>query len=198
MSKSNQSHSLIDTTRSNELFQVLQPEVWYMHHPRPVLAADSLRNAENIGSLIRIGDNIGALELLLLRASTDVNQAKIRRIAASSYKNISWRYAGQQEIEHYCKQGYEMVCIETTSSATNIFETLLPSKPLFMVGNEVHGIQPALLDMADYCVYVPVPGPTRSLNVSHAMAVAVYEWWRQMHAYAVNRKEDIQKRSEKS
>jgi tRNA G18 (ribose-2'-O)-methylase SpoU len=38
----------------------------------------------------------------------------------------------------------------------------------------------SLLDQADIVVYIPVPGLTRSLNVTHAAAVLFFEWLRQM------------------
>ena len=50
----------------------------------------------------------------------------------------------------------------------------------FIVGSERNGLSEELLVQCDLVVYIPVPGPTRSLNVSHAAAVALFEWQRQM------------------
>ena len=50
----------------------------------------------------------------------------------------------------------------------------------FIVGSERDGLSNELLKQCDVVVYIPVPGPTRSLNVSHAAAVALFEWQRQM------------------
>ena len=77
-------------------------------------------------------------------------------------------------------EGKPIVAIETADNATCIYETLLPENVAFIVGSESHGLSNELLAQCDMVVYIPVPGPTRSLNVSHAAAVALFEWQRQM------------------
>lgn len=176
----NDSNHNNQATKSNFLFEKILPELYYSKFPQPILIGDKLRNADNIGAIIRLADNIGAKNALFLGDPSLVKQSKIQRCAASSYRNIEWYFTDDQKIESLLQEGYELVCIETAPNATNIYETLLPQKPAFIVGNEVHGIRQQLLDMAAYCIYIPVPGSTRSLNVSHAMGIAVFEWWRQM------------------
>ena len=63
--------------------------------------------------------------------------------------------------------------------SNDIYETELPADAAFIVGNESHGIHEEILNQCDMVVYIPIPGPTRSLNVSHAASVALFEWYRQ-------------------
>lgn len=175
-----QDNTALYHTKSNILFENTNPENYYKHHPRPILVGDKLRNADNIGAIIRLADNIGAAKAMFLGDATSVKQSKIQRCAASSFHNIAWGFVEMHDIDAIMHEGYSPVCIETASHSTDIFATPLPEKPAFIVGNEVHGIGKELLDKTSVCVYIPVPGPTRSLNVSHAMGVAVFEWWRQM------------------
>lgn len=167
-------------TKSNILFENTNPETYYRHHPRPILIGDKLRNADNIGAIIRLADNIGAVKAMFLGDAASVKQSKIQRCAASSFHNIAWSFVDMDDIDAIMQEDYIPVCIETASHSSDIYSTSLPQKPAFIVGNEVHGIGKELLQKASVCVYIPVPGPTRSLNVSHAMGVAVFEWWRQM------------------
>ncbi len=74
----------------------------------------------------------------------------------------------------------KIVAIETADNATCIYETPLPEDVAFVVGSERHGLSEELLSQCDMVVFIPVPGPTRSLNVSHAASVALFEWQRQM------------------
>lgn len=121
----------------------------------------------------------GASEVLFLGISSAVNLTRVRRVAASSSRNILWRFIGHEDWLSALPAGANLVAIETTRSSSNVFDAKLPDKPVFVVGNEVHGISNSLLERAALCVHIPVPGPTRSLNVSHAAAVVLFEWLRQ-------------------
>ena len=165
--------------KSNDLFAEQQLEKMYEHLPRPVLVADNLRNADNAGALIRLADNIGAKEVLFVGSETDMKASRLKRSAASSVGNIPWSFVSDSELIARLPVGYTLVGIETSTEATNLFSTPLPDAVVFFVGNESKGIRPELLRLMHQCVYIPVPGPTRSLNVSHAAAVAMFEWLRQ-------------------
>jgi len=73
-----------------------------------------------------------------------------------------------------------IVALETASEAKSLFDVELPENPVFVVGSERFGMRDNILAQADLVVYIPVPGLTRSLNVSHAAAVLFFEWLRQM------------------
>ena len=166
--------------KSNDLFSKLAPETLFERVPRPILIADHLLTPDNMGALIRLADNIGANEVCFLGREEEHRLGKVRRAAASSRDNIHWYFSEESDLHKIVPEGKTIVAIETADNATCIYDTQLPEDLAFIVGGESHGLSEDLLSQCDMVVYIPVPGPTRSLNVSHAAAVALFEWQRQM------------------
>ena len=166
--------------KSNDLFDKLNPETLYERLPHPILIADHLMTPDNLGAMIRLADNIGASEVCFLGNEEEHRLGKVRRAAASSRDNIRWYFSEETDLHQIVPKGKKIVAIETANNATCIYDTPLPEDIAFIVGNERNGLSDGLLDQCDMVVYIPVPGPTRSLNVSHAAAVALFEWQRQM------------------
>ena len=166
--------------KSNDLFERIPTEELYDHIPRPIVIADHLMTPDNLGAMIRIADNIGATEMCFLGEESRHKLGKVRRSAASSRDNIRWHFTEETDLRKIVPQSKSIVAIETSDDATCIYDTQLPKDVAFIVGSESHGLSEDLLKQCDMVVYIPVPGPTRSLNVSHAAAVALFEWQRQM------------------
>lgn len=166
--------------KSNDLFAHTEPENLYSRIPRPMVIADHLMTPDNIGAMIRLADNIGATEVCFLGNEDEHRLGKVRRAAASSRDNIRWYFTEETDLHKIVPEGKTIVAIETADNATCIYDTPLPENVAFIVGSERFGIREEILAQCDKVVYIPVPGPTRSLNVSHAAAVALFEWQRQM------------------
>ena len=166
--------------KSNTLFDRIQTEDLYERIPRPMLIADHLLMPDNLGAMIRLADNIGATEMCFLGKEEEHRLGKVRRAAASSRDNIRWYFSEETDLRKIVPEGKTIVAVETADNATCIYDTELPENVAFIVGSESHGLSDELLTQCDKVVYIPVPGPTRSLNVSHAAAVALFEWQRQM------------------
>lgn len=166
--------------KSNDLFHIIPTEEIYQRIPRPIVIADHLMTPDNMGAMIRLADNIGASEMCFLGDESRHSLGKVRRAAASSRGNIRWYFTEETDLHKIVPEGKSIVAIETADNATCIYDTQLPEDVAFIVGSESHGLNEELLKQCDMVVYIPVPGPTRSLNVSHAAAVALFEWQRQM------------------
>ena len=179
--------------KSNDLFERIPTEEIYQRIPRPMVIADHLMTPDNLGAMIRLADNIGATEMCFLGSEADHRLGKVRRAAASSRDNIRWYFTEETDLHKIVPNGKSIVAIETTDDATCIYDTKLPEDVAFIVGSESQGIREELLKQCDMVVYIPVPGPTRSLNVSHAAAVALFEWQRQM----ISRSQETEVRSRK-
>ena len=166
--------------KSNDLFAGLTPEHLFERVPHPMVIADHLMTPDNIGAMIRLADNIGATEVCFLGKEDEHRLGKVRRAAASSRDNIRWYFSEETDLRKIVPNGKKIVAIETSDNATCIYDTELPENVAFIVGSERNGLSDELLAQCDMVVYIPVPGPTRSLNVSHAAAVVLFEWQRQM------------------
>ena len=166
--------------KSNDLFAEIAPEGLFERIPHPIVIADHLMTPDNIGAMIRLADNIGASEICFLGKEDEHRLGKVRRAAASSRDNIRWYFSEETDLHKIVPEGKNIVAIETSDNATCIYDTQLPEDVAFIVGSERNGLSEELLAQCDMVVYIPVPGPTRSLNVSHAAAVALFEWQRQM------------------
>ena len=172
--------------KSNDLFEKLSPENLFNRVPHPMLIADHLMTPDNLGAMIRLADNIGATEVCFLGKEEEHRLGKVRRAAASSRDNIRWYFSEETDLRKIVPEGKKIVAIETADNATCIYDTELPEDVAFIVGSESYGLSEEILSQCDMVVYIPVPGPTRSLNVSHAAAVALFEWQRQMKCRVMN------------
>ena len=168
--------------KSNDLFERISPERLFERIPRPFIIADHLLTPDNLGAMIRLADNIGASEICFLGNKQEHRLGKVRRAAASSRDNIKWYFTEETDLHKIVPAGKTIIAIETADNATCIYDTALPEDVAFIVGSESHGLSEGLLSQCDMVVYIPVPGPTRSLNVTHAAAVTLFEWQRQMIA----------------
>ena len=166
--------------KSNDLFADLAPESLFERVPHPMVIADHLMTPDNIGAMIRLADNIGASEVCFLGKEDEHRLGKVRRAAASSRDNIRWYFSEETDLHKIVPEGKKIVAIETSDNAICPYDTPLPEDVAFILGSERNGLSDDLLAQCDMVVYIPVPGPTRSLNVSHAAAVALFEWQRQM------------------
>ena len=172
--------------KSNDLFAEIAPENLFERIPHPIVIADHLMTPDNIGAMIRLADNIGASEICFLGKEDEHRLGKVRRAAASSRDNIRWYFSEESDLHKIVPEGKKIVAIETSDNATCIYDTQLPEDVAFIVGSERNGLSDELLAQCDMVVYIPVPGPTRSLNVSHAAAVVLFEWQRQMKCRIMN------------
>ena len=89
-----------------------------------------------------------------------------------------WKKSASAELPRIRRRkriGFEIVAIETSSQSIDLFEW----RPRFPVcvafGNEVEGLRPELLELANAHVRIPMLGKKTSLNVATAAGIVLYE-----------------------
>jgi tRNA G18 (ribose-2'-O)-methylase SpoU len=60
------------------------------------------------------------------------------------------------------------------SQFTNHLITQSPNPCVLIIGNEVTGVDPGLLDLCDQIFYIPMLGEKKSFNVAIAFSIAAY------------------------
>ncbi len=146
-----------------------------------ILAAYELRTPENIGAIIRLAGNLGIAKVLFIlkENKNSFKTSKIAKVAHSSIKHVEYTFCAPDEFFSILPKDFEVVAVETSEKATNLFTTALPEKCVLLVGNERYGIAQEFLNQISKAVYIPLLGKTLSMNVSHAATIAAFEWGRQ-------------------
>lgn len=144
----------------------------------PVLVVCPLQTPENYGSIIRLADSIGCPRLYLLEGPYPVSERKIRKTAGESYHRMNLVYLTEDELASLLPEAFTMVGLETAEGSQNIFTANWPKKLALVIGSEKHGIPVHLLKRCGMHVHIPLTGQCTSLNVTHAVAVALFEWLR--------------------
>ena len=146
----------------------------------PIIVGCDIKTPENIGNIIRLADNIGCKKVLFVTDNENLRISKIKKTASSSFNKVDWSFCKRADLDDEIPEDYKWIAIETTSDSQNIYKTKLPSKTAFFVGNEIHGIDSGILTQCNKIVHIPLFGNNTSMNVSHALAVALFEWQRQI------------------
>ncbi len=164
------------TTHSKELFKNKTLPINF--YP-PIIIGYNIKTPENIGNIIRLGDNVACKEIIIVSENENARNSKIKRTASSSFDSVKWGFCSVEELKNRIPSDYEWIAIETSSDSVNVYKTNLPEKVAFIVGNEISGIEDELLDNCNRIVHIPLHGVNKSLNVSHSLAIVLFEWQRQ-------------------
>ncbi len=140
--------------------------------------ADLIRTPENIGSIIRLAANVGA-RLVVSIENEQHKEYKIKKTACMAWDYVRLVHCSTGDFAEHIPGDYTLVALETSPESKAIYSVALPRKMALLVGNEMHGIRQELLDKCPIHVNIPMTGAATSMNVSHATAVALFEWQRQ-------------------
>jgi tRNA G18 (ribose-2'-O)-methylase SpoU len=144
-----------------------------------ILAAWEIKNPSNLGQIIRLAHNAGAQKVYFINNCPVFRESKIKKTAGFSFDQMNWKILSKEEFFSGIKENQQLVVLETCSGSENIFEADLPEKIILLAGNESHGLPPEIIQKSKKKIFIPMPGGCKSMNISHALAVASFEWYRQ-------------------
>ena len=146
--------------------------------PRVELAflLQSLEDPLNVGSMFRIADACGALELVFTGPTPTPPHEEIDRTARGHERRVAWRRIGRIDAAAATlkAEGYHLVALETAQGAACYLEYAYPEKVCLVLGNETKGVYPQTLSLCDGAVYIPMYGKGPSMNVHVAGALVAY------------------------
>jgi tRNA G18 (ribose-2'-O)-methylase SpoU len=138
---------------------------------------DNVRSMYNVGAFFRVADGVGLEKVCLCGITAHPPKKAITKTALGAEESVVWEY-GWDAIEMAQKirrSGYEIAAIETSIHSLDLFEWQ-PRFPVCVAfGNEVEGLRPELLQLADTHIRIPMLGKKTSLNVATAAGIVLYE-----------------------
>ena len=147
---------------------------------------DNVRSLYNVGSFFRTADAAGVEKLWLCGITGRPPKRAIAKTALGAEESVAWEHSWEPVplLQSIRQSGCELAAIETSVHAVDLFDWA-PQFPVCVVfGHEVDGVQPAVSELCDTHVRIPMLGAKHSLNVATAGGVVVYELLRKYRALA--------------
>jgi len=149
---------------------------------------DNVRSMYNVGALFRAADGVGLEKLCLAGITAHPPKGAITKTALGAENIVAWEHDWDaiQMAEGLRRQGYEIAAIETSSHSVDLFGWRPRFPVCVLFGNEVEGLQPKLLELADTHVRIPMLGQKTSLNVATFAGIVFYELLRKYRILKMN------------
>jgi len=144
-----------------------------------IIAIWGIGNPENMGQIIRLAHNVSAKKVLFINDEINFRESKIKKTAGFSFKQMEWEIISVSDFYKLKAKEFKFVILETCTGSESIYNVSLPDKIILLAGSESQGLPPEIISRNDLSVNIPMPGGCKSMNVSHAIAVASFEWYRQ-------------------
>ena len=135
----------------------------------------------NTGNIIRLCANTGASLHVIEPLGFEMDDKRLRRAGLDYHEFAHVRTWDSLAAYVDVNQGRRLVAVETCGEVAHSDLTYQPGDSL-VFGSETKGLSPELLALFDpsHIVRLPMLPGSRSLNLSNAVAVAVFEAWRQL------------------
>lgn len=149
-----------------------------------VVVALGLGDPGNLGTLVRSAEASGAAAILLGPGSVDAYNPKVVRASAGAIFGIpvvdaeSEGWTAVEALDALGELGRQRLGA-TAGRGTPYTDVRFTHPTAVVLGNEAHGIDPAVDARLDGHVHIPMAGPAESLNVAMAGTVLCFESARQ-------------------
>ncbi|MEY4602552.1 MAG: hypothetical protein RL292_493 [Candidatus Parcubacteria bacterium] len=142
----------------------------------------NIRSTHNVGSIFRTADAAGVSHIYISGYTPSPldqfnrKQKDIAKTALGAEDSVAWSKAGTMKtlIAQLKIEGFSVVALEQSKKSVDYKKVELGEKVLIVVGNEVKGMSPELLKLADVVAEIPMKGEKESLNVSVAFGIALF------------------------
>lgn len=135
----------------------------------------------NAGNVIRLAANTGARLHLVEPLGFSMDDKQLKRAGLDYHEHASVRvHADWQSCRKDLNQ--ERLFALTTSATNNVYDARFRENDVFVFGSETAGLPREILDTfrTETRLRLPMRPGNRSLNLSNAVAVTVFEAWRQL------------------
>jgi len=135
----------------------------------------------NTGNVIRLAANTGARLHLVQPLGFSLQDRQLKRAGLDYHEMANVTVHADWASCHIALAGRRMFAF-TTHGGANAFDTRFEAADVFVFGGETRGLPKDILAgfAPDHRLRLPMQPGNRSLNLSNAVAVAVYEAWRQL------------------
>lgn len=183
-----------DTRNISDEFKGMSTEIIRMSlQSRRVPAVNIAMNLThdfNKSSVLRSNECFAFREFVLFNKPNDQDEKSTEGIkkfdrrgsvGMQNYANIVHTADWFTTLQQYKDEGYTIFAVDNIASYNPqpIYDAVLPLKTVFVYGEEGLGLSDEVIKACDQMIYIEQYGICRSLNISQAAAICMYEYSRQ-------------------
>jgi len=141
---------------------------------------DNIRSAWNVGSIFRSANGLGVGKLYLCGLTPSPENKAVAKTSLGAEESTVWEYSRNalEKAKKLKREGFLLIALEQDAHAVPLTEFQLPNHDshlsVLILGNEITGVDPDILDICDHILHIPMRGCIRSFNVEVAFAIAAY------------------------
>lgn len=138
---------------------------------------DNIRSAWNAGSILRSADGFGFSQAYLCGITPTPDNEAVTKTSLGAEDSVSWSYHKDavKLVKGLKRIGHGIYALEEHERAVYIDQApVARHTSILIVGNEITGVDPGLLELCDQIVYIPMRGQKRSFNVAIAFGIAAF------------------------
>lgn len=153
--------------------------------PDPLLLVDGVTDPRNLGALLRSAECAGVQAVVLARDRTAALTPAVIKSSSGAWVYLRISRCGNvaRAMEDLKKAGYWIAALAPEGELA-LYDLDTSRRLVMVVGSEGQGIREIVRRNADFVVRIPMLGRVKSMNVSVAAAVALFEVARQRAAVA--------------
>ncbi len=140
------------------------------------IACENTLRDFNMGSIVRTANGFGVRHVHIIGRR---QWNKRGAMATNKYLHVHHHVTIGDFVAAMHARNMTVIAIENNVESQSLQQTKLPELSVLVFGQEGPGLSSEFTSSADRVLHIDQHGSTRSLNVGHAAAIAMYEWSRQ-------------------
>ncbi|MBR3830435.1 MAG: RNA methyltransferase [Muribaculaceae bacterium] len=147
-----------------------------------VVVLDNIRSLNNVGSVFRTADAFLVERIMLCGITATPPNNEIHKTALGAEDSVEWQYFESTIdcVNALKASGYTICCLEQVKDSVALQDFVVErgKKYAIVLGNEVNGVEQAVVDACDVCIEIPQCGTKHSLNVSVSGGIAIWHFFK--------------------
>ena len=168
-------------TTNAELGRPTVEEFRKMEKMPVVVVLDNVRSAQNVGAFFRTGDAKKKKKIALCGITATPPSREIHKSSLGAEFTVAWEHYPTtiEAVTMLKEQGYTVLAIEQVEGAVMLDKLTIDStkKYALVFGNEVMGVDQAVVDLCDGAIEIPQVGTKHSINVSVCGGVVLWKFF---------------------
>ncbi len=140
---------------------------------------DNVRSALNVGSAFRTSDAFLIESIALCGITATPPHREILKTAIGATAAVDWQHfeTTLEAVESYQAAGYQVWAVEQAANSTPLQNIAFESdqKLVLVFGNEVKGVDQAVMNVVDGAIEIPQFGTKHSFNISVSMGIVLWQ-----------------------